>query len=47
MSVGDKTELQSIQKQFKEMSHQLSEISAERDKLDNDLQVCDIKKIYY
>eukprot|EP00112_Aurelia_sp_Birch-Aquarium-sp1_P006770 Seg1740.4 transcript_id=Seg1740.4/GoldUCD/mRNA.D3Y31 product="Dynactin subunit 1" protein_id=Seg1740.4/GoldUCD/D3Y31 len=41
MSSGDKTELQSIQKQFKEMSNQLSEISAERDKLDNDLQIAE------
>ncbi|XP_065071441.1 dynactin subunit 1-like [Rhopilema esculentum] len=41
ISVSDKTELQQLQKQFKEMSNQLSEISAERDKLQSRLQVAE------
>ena len=40
ISVSDKAELQQLQKQFKEMSNQLSEVSAERDKLQSRLQVC-------
>ena len=39
LSATDKAELSQLQKQFKEASNQLSEISEERDKLDNDLQV--------
>ena len=40
ISVSDKAELQQLQKQFKEMSNQLSEVSSERDKLQSRLQVC-------
>ena len=39
ISVADKTELSQLQKQFKEISNQLTEISEDRDKLENDLQV--------
>ena len=39
ISVTDKAELNQLQKQFKEVSNQLTEISEERDKLENDLRV--------
>ena len=39
ISVTDKAELSQLQKQFKEVSNQLTEISEEREKLENDLQV--------
>ena len=39
ISITDKAELSKLQKQFKEVSNQLTEISEGRDKLENDLQV--------
>ena len=39
ISITDKAELSKLQKQFKEVSNQLTEISEDRDRLENDLQV--------